>query len=200
MAVSPETRPSLLVRIRDGEDRDSWSQFVAIYAPLVYGFLRKRGLQDSDSADITQEVMMSVAAAVKSFEYDPALGSFRGWLFTIVQNRLRNFWRGDGRQTGGTGDTQAHELLMAQPDPRGTEGDDWNRDYERQLFRRATDRVRGCFNDSTWRAFWITAVEGRSAKEVASALRMSVAAVHLAKGRVIRRIKREVALLEGEST
>ncbi len=91
MAASPETRPSLLVRIRDGEDRDSWSQFVAIYAPLVYGWLRKGGLQDADAADITQEVMMSVAAAVKSFEYDPALGSFRGWLFTVVQNRLRNF-------------------------------------------------------------------------------------------------------------
>lgn len=91
-------------------------------------------------------------------------------------------------------------MLREQPEPQGGEADRWDQEYERQLFRHAADRIRDCFCETTWRAFWSTAVEGRPAKEVAATLQVSVAAVHLAKGRVIRRIKREIALLDGEST
>src|SRR5690348_17125338 len=63
MIDSPETRASLLVRIRDGRDTEAWQQFIQLYAPLVYGFARRRGLQDADAADLMQEVLRSVAAA-----------------------------------------------------------------------------------------------------------------------------------------
>ena len=87
MTSIPATRPTLLFRIRDARDHEAWGRFIDLYAPLVYGFLRKRGLQDADSADLTQDVLRQVAAAAKSLEYDAKRGSFRGWLFTIVQNR-----------------------------------------------------------------------------------------------------------------
>jgi RNA polymerase sigma factor (sigma-70 family) len=198
MAVSPKTQPSLLVRVRDHRDAESWSQFVEMYAPLVYGFLRKRGLQDADAADLTQDVMGNVAAAVSKFEYDPKRGSFRKWLFTVALNRLRNFQRSGSRKAAGSGDTQVHRLLSEQPDPKNGEADEWNQDYERRLFQHAADRVRIHFQDSTWQAFWQTAVEGRKAGDVSAGLGLSVAAVHLAKGRVIGRIKQEIAHLQGE--
>ena len=88
MAASSETQPSLLVRIRNERDTESWSRFVEIYAPAVYRFLKHQGLQDADAADLTQEVMASVAAAIKSFDYDAHRGRFRGWLFTVVQNKV----------------------------------------------------------------------------------------------------------------
>src|SRR5437588_12482138 len=91
MAASPQTRPSLLVRIRDAGDRTAWLQFVDLYAPLVYRFARRRGLQDADAADLTQEVLQAVAAGSRRLEYDPARGTFRGWLFTVARNRLHNF-------------------------------------------------------------------------------------------------------------
>src|SRR6516225_4147415 len=87
MADSPNTRPSLLVRIRNAEDSQAWSQFVALYAPLVYGYARKRGMQDADAADLMQDVLRAVAGAAGRLEYDPLRGSFRGWLFTIVRNK-----------------------------------------------------------------------------------------------------------------
>ncbi len=198
MAVSPRTQPSLLMRIRNHRDRESWSQFVEIYAPLVYGFLRKRGIQDADAADLTQDVMASVAAAIETFDYSPEEGRFRGWLFTVVQNRLRNFWRNRDRQIGGTGGAQAAQLLKKQPDPSNGQADEWDEDYERHLFHYVADRVRGSFQDATWHAFWRTAVEGQPTREVAESLGMTVAAVHLAKGRVIARIKQQIQLFEGE--
>lgn len=199
MAASPETQPSLLVRIRDERDTESWSRFVDIYAPAIYRFLQQQGLQDADAADLTQEVMASVAAAIKSFDYQSQRGRFRGWLFTLVQNRLRNFWRGAANRPRVQGDSQTQRRLMEQPD----EGEDaeasWNEEYEQNLFANAAENVRPKVQPSTWEAFWLTAVQGESPAKVASRLKMSPAAIRLAKARVIARIKREIELIEGES-
>src|SRR6516162_4441795 len=87
----PTTRPSLLVRIRDAADRDAWVQFVEVYAPLVYKFVRRRGLQDADAADLTQDVLRAVAGARQRLRYDPDRGTFRSWLFTVARNKLATF-------------------------------------------------------------------------------------------------------------
>src|SRR5262245_33587255 len=81
----PVTRASLLVRLRDGDDPKAWTEFLEIYAPVVYRFARNRGLQDADAADIMQDVLRSVSSAVGRLEYDAKRGTFRGWLFTITR-------------------------------------------------------------------------------------------------------------------
>ena len=115
----PPTQPSLLVRLKDAHDREAWERFVDLYAPLVYAFVRKRGLQDADAADLTQDVMRQVALAAHSLEYDPKRGSFRGWLFTVVQSRLTDHWRREGLRERGTGDTDAQHRLNELPQPGG---------------------------------------------------------------------------------
>ena len=189
MGESPATRPSLLVRIRDTGDRQAWSQFVEVYAPLVYGFARKHGLQDADAADLTQDVMQSVAGAVRALAYDPRRGSFRGWLHTVARNRLLDFRR--KRQARGSGDTAVQAVLEAQPAPPEPDPD-WDRDYERRVFAWAAERVRVEFREPTWRAFWLTAVEGRPGDEAAAELGLSLGAVHVAKSRVLARLKETV--------
>ncbi len=195
----PPTQVTLLVRIRDVRDQEAWEKFVDLYAPLVYGFLRKRGLQDADSADLTQDVLRQVSTAAKSLEYDPKRGSFRGWLFTIVQNRLTDHWRKDSHRVNGTGDTNAHRQLNEFPQPDSLQGSvEWDADYERQLFHYAASAVKQDFTPTTWQAFWLTAVEGLKGQEVAQKLDLTLAAVYLAKGRVMNRLKDQVKLLVGE--
>jgi RNA polymerase sigma factor (sigma-70 family) len=118
MSEAGTTRASLLVRIRDCDDDQAWSQFVEIYAPLVYGFARRHGLQDADASDLTQDVLQSVARAARTLDYDPARGSFRGWLFTIVRNKLRDLVGRCGRQVRGTGDTRPRGSKLAGNDCR----------------------------------------------------------------------------------
>src|ERR1700730_2177248 len=103
MPQAQPTRLSLLIRLRDLQDHEAWAQFVGVYAPLIYGYVRKRGLQDADAADLTQACLRQVAAHVGSLEYDPRRGSFRGWLFTIVRNKLRNFFGQPQRLVQGSG-------------------------------------------------------------------------------------------------
>ena len=198
MSDSPATRPSLLVRIRDARDDAAWSQFVEIYAPLVYGFARKHGLQDADAADLTQDVLRAVSGAVRDLDYDSRRGSFRGWLFTVARNKLRNFLASRKRTDQGSGDTDTHKRLQEVPAPEADSSAWWDQEYERQLFSWAVEQVRGGFQDSTWQAFWQTAVEGKSGKEVARALGLSVAAVYLAKGRVMARLKEQIRQVQGD--
>src|SRR4029434_2525499 len=83
----PLTRASLLVQIRDGANQVAWQEFVKLYGPVVYGFARKRGLQDADAADLMQDVMRSVSAAIGRLDYDRNQGSFRG---SLVKNTPNN--------------------------------------------------------------------------------------------------------------
>src|SRR5580658_8664275 len=158
MADFPVTRASLLVRLRDSQDQAAWTQFVDLYAPLVYGYARKQGLQDADAADLSQEVLRAVAGAVGRLDYDPQRGAFRNWLFTIVRRKLSN-WRAalDNRMRG-SGDTATHQLLELCPAPEGIEADG-DTEWEQRLVAWACEQVRRDVAEINWQAFWRTAVE-----------------------------------------
>jgi RNA polymerase sigma-70 factor (ECF subfamily) len=196
MADPPTTRPSLLVRIRDAQDAQAWQQFVKLYAPLVYGFVRKRGLQDCDAADVTQDVLRAVAGAASRLDYDPKRASFRSWLFSVVRHKLQNFRAGQKHRWQATGEPDMQDRLEEQAAPEQEEETLWNQEYERQLLARALEQIRGSFQESSWQAFWQTAMEGKKAKEVAQALGISVAAVYMAKSRVLAQLKQCIRQLQ----
>ncbi len=87
--IDATTPPSLVIRLRDHADTKAWSEFVDVYSPLIYNYCRWRELQSSDAADVTQEVLLRVAKAIRSFEYDRTKGLFRDWLARIVLNEIR---------------------------------------------------------------------------------------------------------------
>jgi RNA polymerase sigma-70 factor (ECF subfamily) len=188
MSTSPPTRPSLLVRIRDPRDTIAWSDFVEIYAPLVHSYVRTRGLQDADAADVTQEVLQAVATNADRFDYDPARGSFRGWLFRVTLNKLRDLVARRKAQALGSGDTGVHELLA---NATGDNGDEqaWDQHHAWSLFLWAAEKARVDFREKTWQAFWRTAVEQQPVDGVSRELQLSAGAIHVARCRVIARVK-----------
>src|SRR5947207_3945703 len=132
MAKIPPTRASLLVRLRDPHDEAAWREFVALYAPLVYGYARKQGLQDADAADLGQEVLCAVAGAVGRLEYDPAKGAFRNWLFTVVRRKLARWREAQGHRPRGSGDTETHRLLEQYTEGPGEQAA-WEAEWEERL-------------------------------------------------------------------
>ena len=186
------THPSLLLRLRDPADALAWAQFVQVYTPLIYGYCGKRGLQPADAADVAQDVMKSVAAAMPRFEYDRARGAFRAWLLTVTRNRLDVHLDRARRQVRGTGGTDVQDLIASAPDPRD-ERRDWEHEHRLHLFRWAIGFARAQFVTSTWNAFWQTAVENRPIRLVARDLRMTPGAVYIARCRVTSRIRDLIA-------
>jgi RNA polymerase sigma-70 factor (ECF subfamily) len=184
--------------LRDLQDRQAWGEFVDIYAPLIYDYLRRRGLQDADAADLTQACLRRLAARMGSFAYDPQQGTFRGWLFTIVRNQLHDFRNPSRQRVQGSGDPQVQQLLEAQLSPETDEAEAWEREYRRGLLAWAAEQVRPQVRAATWQAFWQTAVEGRSGQEVARGLGMTAAAVYLARGRVMGRLRAVIRAVQEE--
>lgn len=199
MSESPVTRPSLLLRLRDVDDGLAWGEFVALYAPLVYGYSRRAGLQDADAADLAQDVMLAVAQQMRDWSYDAAKGSFRGWLFTIARNRVRNWLSSQARKLDGSGDSAVQAGLNAVPVQAPDEAA-WDEEFARRVFHWAARQVRGVVSEQTWRAFEMTAVQGRSGPETATELEMSLAAVYLARSRVMSRLKELVQSVGDDST
>jgi RNA polymerase sigma factor (sigma-70 family) len=197
MDQTPATRASLIVKLRDPNDDDAWSEFVALYEPLVYRLARQKGLQDADARDLCQEVFRAVARAVDRWE--PGRGSFRGWLSRIARNLLINFLTRGHYQFHGSGATSVMELLDAQPARDPSASALFEAEYQRRVFQWAADDVRGEFAPSTWQAFWQTAVEDRSPSQVAVELGISVGAVYIARSRVLARLKRRIEKLGDET-
>jgi RNA polymerase sigma-70 factor (ECF subfamily) len=198
MIDSPTTQVSLLVRIRDRADTDAWSEFVDLYAPLVYGLARRHGLQDADAADLTQDVLRTVARVAPGFAYDPARGSFRGWLFTVTRNQLRKATQARQRRVDASGGEDERRLLEEYPAPDGTEAS-WEQEYRSRLFTWAAQKVQPTFQRSTWYAFWETAVRERDPQEVAADLGTTVGAVYIARSRVLARLREQIRQVDEDS-
>jgi RNA polymerase sigma-70 factor (ECF subfamily) len=194
---NPETRPTLLLRLRDAQDHGAWRQFVQIYSPLIYRYALKRGLQAADSADVAQEVLRTVAKTIGTWDYDPRTGKFRGWLFTVARSKLVDFANQRRRSPQGTGDSDMREILENQVEANEDEAF-WEHEYQRRVFQWAAEQVRGQFQPATWDAFWRTAVENEEASAVARSLGIAVGAVYVAKSRVLAKLKEKVRELGDE--
>jgi len=186
-----ETRMTLLVRIRDANDRGAWNDFFQLYAPLVYSYALKHGFQDADVSDIAQEVMCTVAKSIGSFDYDRSKGSFRGWLVTVARNCIRKRWDQMRRHAIATGMTAVLEEQLQDPSEESLS--QWDHEYALRVFHWAAESVKGEFKESTWKAFWSTTIEGRSIESTAELLGISVGAIYVARSRVLARIKGVVA-------
>ncbi|WP_425618250.1 RNA polymerase sigma factor [Anatilimnocola sp. NA78] len=192
---SPVTRTSLLVQLRDGENHVAWQEFSRLYGPVIYGFARRRGLQDADAADLMQDVMRSVSSAIGRLDYDRKQGTFRGWLFTITRNKIFNFLSARRIRPQGSGDTTTNKMLDQTAAAESDGQDTWELEYQRRIAAIAMEKIKTEFQESSWQAFWLTAVEGKSAGEVSKQIGLSTGAIYVAKSRVLARLKEEVDTL-----
>ena len=197
MSDLEQTRPTLLLRLRNGRDDGAWSQFVDLYSPLIYRYLRGCGLQDADAADVMQEVLRSVEHGIHQFSCDGPGRSFRGWLITVTRSRLRDHTNKQKRQVAGSGDTNVLSMLDAVP-TNGEFEQRWEQQYQHHLFHWGVERIRDEFQAQTWQAFWQTAIEQKEMKGVAESLGMSVGALYVARNRVIKRLRQIISDEIGE--
>lgn len=191
-STGPSSTSSSLLRRVKAEDPEAWRRLVRLYGPLVYLWSRQSHLQPDDAGDVVQEVFAAVAGGLKSFRRQRPEDSFRGWLWTITRNKIRDHFRHRQGQARAQGGTDAQEQLLQVADVPEPSSDDCS-GAGSQVIGRATELIRGQFEDRTWQAFWRTAIDGRKAAEVADELGMTLRAVYQAKYRVLHRIRQELA-------
>jgi RNA polymerase sigma-70 factor (ECF subfamily) len=180
------TPASLLERLRQPVQQVAWERFVHLYTPLLAHWARRLGLEGQDGADLVQDVFTVLVEKLPEFRYDPAK-RFRGWLWTVTLNRCRECRR-----------RQPVPLVAADwdalPDEAAPQADAVaEEEYRQYLTRRALELMQAEFQPATWKAFWEYVVNERPAALVAQELGMTENAVYLTKGRVLRRLREELA-------
>lgn len=190
---NPSSISSTLLQRVQARRPEAWDRLVRLYSPVIYRWCRRAGLQADDAADVLQDTLSAVFKHVAGFRREDTSDSFTAWLATITRNKIRDFYRRrHGRPEARGGSTALAELAevpeaastdeVVQPDAASSN----------LLSHQALDLIRAEFENRTWSAFWQTSVDGLPPAQVADELGMSVAAVYMAKSRVIRRLRQEL--------
>jgi RNA polymerase sigma-70 factor (ECF subfamily) len=185
-----ETRQSLLLRAQTGET-GAWKDLLDLYRPLILGWLNRQGVPAGDLEDLSQEVLLSVVKHLPGFHHSGQRGAFRCWLRTIVCSRTTDYWRAVDAGTqpqGGSGATAALQQIV---DPDSDLNRQWDEEHDRYVLHCLLDLVEEEFEPITLQAFRRLALDGVSGAEAAQELGLSVAAVYVAKSRVLARIRQE---------
>jgi RNA polymerase sigma-70 factor (ECF subfamily) len=193
--AGPDTRVTLLARLRDQPgDQAAWAEFVADYGPVIRAWCRRWQLQEADAEDVTQNVLLRLAAKLPEFVYDRSK-SFRAWLTTLTHHAWHDFLHRYVSPTPAAGGSSVRERLESVPAREDLQAR-LEAAFDAELLAIASARVRERVAPQTWEAFRLTAVEGLSGAEAAERIPMQVAQVYVAKRRVQQMLQEELARLD----
>jgi len=200
--LSLQTRASLLSRLRDFEDKESWQTFFDLYWRLLYNVARRAGLDDADTQDVVQDAVMAITREIPQFHYDPQRGTFKQWLFRILRRRIADHYRKLYRQPARA--EMSPETLERSGDaailPRGGEDLDaaWDQEWERSVLDAAIAQVRAQANPKHFQVFDYCVLKEWPVARVATTLGMNAALVYLARHRVSQAVKRAARRINEE--
>lgn len=196
------TRASLIHRLKDLQDQTSWQDFYSIYSKLIFDLALKAGLTRSEAEDVLQETMVAVARHMPTFKYDPTLGSFKAWLFTMTRWRITDQFRKRAPVSEDAGETATGTRTIDKiVDPGSTDlNGTWEVEWEKRLLEAALTNVKRQIDPLKYQVFDFYANKGWPPEKVAATFHVSVSQVYLAKHRITELLRDEVARLNREIT
>lgn len=193
-----KTRKSLLVRAQNDPGSKAWYTLFEIYQPLVENWLKSRGINETDVADISQEVMLALSQKLRNFEHNNRTGAFRNWLKTITIHRCRRHWDKNKRKREIQGH-QVEKLLEQASDPNSELSIIWDREHDLHVLKSVLQIVKNEFDPKVYSVFHRTAFTNLPAKQIADEFGISTGQVYKYKFRVMKRITEEAGPLIDDS-
>lgn len=196
------TRRSLISRLRDLDDAQSWRAFFDTYWELLYNVARQSGLDDSVAQDVVQDTVIGVARRMPEFHYDPAKGSFKQWLLRIARRRIIDHLRRVYRQPP-RAEHEPEALDDVEPeavvDPAAAKIEAaWEEEWERRVLAAAIQQVKREVNPKHFQIFDYAVLKEWPVAKVAQTLRVNAAQIYLARHRVSRAVKQRANVLREE--
>jgi RNA polymerase sigma-70 factor (ECF subfamily) len=195
------TRASLLFRIRDWEDSNSWEEFDRLYRRFVYGVARRSGLSHAESEDVVQDVFKRVAETIQNFESNPERGSFRGWLMNLTRWRITDKFRArppEAQLPPRRDDATGTGTLDRLPDPNANDDAVWETEWQQNILDAALARLARRVPAKHFQAFELYARQQWPVLRVSRELGLNPASVYLINHRLTKQLKAEVARLQSQ--
>jgi len=203
-ADSLATRASLLERLKDLRDQDSWQEFYTTYRKLIFSFAIKHGLNGTEAEEVVQETVITVARNIPEFRYEPLRGSFKTWLFKLVLWRINDQIRkrppGCASSHREAGETDRTDTVERVPGPEEENlAALWEHEWRKDLFERALDKIRARVDERQFQIFDLYVLQEWPARKVARSLGISRARVYVTKCRLAALLKKETRRLKVEA-
>jgi RNA polymerase sigma-70 factor (ECF subfamily) len=196
------TRWSLIARLKDLNDQQSWREFFDSYWKLIYRVALKAGLPHSEAEDVVQETVMSVCKHMPAFQADPAHGSFKSWLLQMTRWRIIDHIRARSRepqvQYRSEQETRSTRVEDRVADPQGNALDQiWEDSWRRHILEVGLDKVRRQSSSKHFQIFYLSAIKETPPAQIARTAGVSVDQVYLVKHRLTKLL--EEAVKEAET-
>lgn len=190
------TRYSLLSRLHDWDDQESWRQFFDTYWQLIYRSAMKAGLSESEAQDVVQETVITVAKDIEKFKRDRKLGSFKGWLGNIVRWRVADQLRARGPKRDA-----ADQDAMAPASVEDAQADSpmesaWDKEWQENLLAVAISRVKREVKEEHFQIFDLLVLQETPVPEVVKRLGVGRGRLYLIKHRISKLIQQHLRDLE----
>ncbi|HUE17332.1 MAG TPA: sigma-70 family RNA polymerase sigma factor [Planctomycetaceae bacterium] len=191
----PETRPTLILRLKGERNEAAWTEFVSTYELFLRQLVGRQGVGERDLNDVTQQLLAAIARSVEGWRDDGSPASFRRWLHRVARNVVIKFLARERRQVGGRGGTDFLEMLQQVPEqPNEAQ----LRAYEHELVLWSAHQVQAEFHETSWRAFWETLVAGRAVGDVARELGVTPGSIYMSRSRIMARIRTKIREVDDE--
>lgn len=196
------TRQTLLSRLKNLGDDESWTTFFETYWKLIYSVALKAGLTPEEAQDVVQDTVLSVVRNIGNFRYDPKRCAFKTWLMQVTRSRISNQFRRNRRhQVLERSDNSARDdhtdFLEQIPDPAGNQVEAlWENEWHRNLVDAAITRVKNRVDPEHFQIFDFYVLKEWPVGKVSKTFRVNAAKVYLIKHRISRLIQKEVEQLE----
>jgi len=198
------TRKSLLGRLKDFEDNESWRDFFDTYWRLIYGFATQRGLNHEEAQEVVQETVVAVAKSIGKFNYDPQVCAFKTWLLGVTRSKIANQFARRARHGGVVSsppdESSGTGLLGRIPDEQGAQWDKaWDEEWQKNLMDAAVQRVKRRVSIEQYQMFDLFVLKQWPARDVARTLGVTIAHVYVSKHRLSKLIRKEFEALEAKA-
>lgn len=195
------TRSSLLGRLKDWEDHESWRVFFDTYWRLIYNFAIQRGLNHEESQEVVQETVVAVAKHIGKFRYDREACAFKTWLLSVTRSKIANQLERRARQPSmvnrtvddSSGTDQIERLPKNEVSPWEQA---WDAEWQRNLTDAAIRRVKRRVPIEQFQMFDLFVVKQWPARDVARTLKVTIGHVYVAKHRISKMVRKEIETLE----
>jgi len=198
------TRSSLLGRLRNWEDNESWRDFFNTYWRLIYNFALRRGLSHEEAQEVVQETVVAVAKHIGKFNYDPEVSRFKTWLLGVTRSKIANQFARRARQPNSaaswpSSDSETTGVLNRIPDEQASQWDAaWDQEWQHNLMESALQRVKPRVAIEQYQMFDLFVLKGWPARDVAKTLGVTIGHVYVAKHRIAKLIRKEIEALEAK--
>lgn len=201
------TRWSLISRLKDWHDEESWRVFHDTYGNLISSVALRAGLTRDEADEVLQETLLVVAKKVRELKTNSAAGSFKGWLLQTTRWRIADQFRKRGKpdsphrrqSVSPNDDSDRTDTIGRIVDANGQPLESfWEEEWKANLLKSALVRLKEKAKPEYLQVFDLAVVRRWPVSKVAAALGINIGQVYLAKHRVAGLIRREVARLNSE--